>query len=104
LDIIIRHIIDIDKRANEIIDRTRKYIEDSERDTKDRINKMKTDIINEAKNKAKELYESAINEAKLEAEKIRVSSKEECADIESRFLSLRETLEEKILYQIIKQI
>lgn len=101
MDLIIKHIIDIDKRANDIMSRTQQRIEESERDTKDSIVKMRTDIIKDAKVKANELHDSVIQEAMLEAEKIRVSSEEDCIAIESKFACIKEAFEEKIFDQII---
>ena len=101
LDNIIRHIIDIDKRANSVMVKTQELIDESERDTKTSIERMKADIIGDAKIKADDMYLSIINEAKAEAHKIKLLSEEDCLSIESKFINIKETLENRIFYQML---
>lgn len=102
LDVIIRQIIDVDKKADGILTKTEEYIRDSDKNLKANIEKMKEEIILKAKSEAVSLHDSILNTAKEEADRIAAYASDECSGIEAKFLSIRDTLEENILSKLFQ--
>lgn len=100
VDIIIHQIIDIDKKADEILTKSDEYIKEEETKTKQNIEKMRNDIIQESRDEAQKLYDSEVDQAKTEAETIVSSSKHMLYEMETKFKEQKDTLEDSILSMI----
>lgn len=100
MDVIIREIIDVDKKADGILARAEEYIRDSDKKAKADIEKMREDIIGKAKSEAFNLHDSILNNAKEEISRITASAEDECSNIEAKFLSFRDNFEESILLKL----
>lgn len=103
VDSIIRHIIDIDKRADDILAKTEEYIRESEKNTKENIEGVRRDTIGKAREEARKLYDSMIMEAEGEADKIKRSAEQVCSEIEGSFLEIKDEVENRILSRLLKE-
>lgn len=97
---IIKMVVSIDQKANDIIKQTEEYLETREKDIKEKIKAMRSEIMNNTKNEAKSLYESIVKEAEEEAEKIKSKTKEQCTDIENKFTKIKHILEKQLFSKI----
>ena len=102
MDTIIKHIIDIDKKANDILHITEQQIAENEKSTKISIEKIKTEVISAANAQAKDLYVSTIELAHREVSRIRLESINESSNIENKFVKMKDKLESIIFNQIFE--
>lgn len=97
---IIKMVMSIDEKASNIMKQTQEYLDIREKDIKSKIGDMRSEIMGKTKSEAKSLYDNAVQEAEAEAERIRENAKSECGIIESKFLKIREKLEEQLFSRI----
>lgn len=102
MDEVIKMVISVDEKANDIMKRTQEYLETRERDIRSKIEAIRSEIMDKTRSDAKTLYENTIKEAEMEAEKIKDSAEKECRSLESRFMKLREKLGGQLFSQIFK--
>jgi vacuolar-type H+-ATPase subunit H len=99
---VVRRVVSIDAKANEIMKQTEEYLQTKEKDIKDKIDAMRSEIMEKTKAESKALLESAEKEAEAEAQNIRGRTKEECSSITNKFTRIREKLESQLFSRIFK--
>lgn len=97
---IIKMVMSIDQKASDIMKQTQEYLDTREKDIRDKIEAMRAEIMDKTKSEAKALYDSIVEEAEMEAQKIQESTKEQCSNLESKFLKIRGKLEEQLFSRI----
>lgn len=97
---IIKEVLSIDQKASNIMKNTQDLLEIREKDVKEKIESIRMEIMNKTKIEAKELYDSIIKEAECEAEGIRNNSIQECENLESKYIKLKDKLENIIFSRI----
>jgi hypothetical protein len=102
MDIIIKEIIDIDKRAGEIMEKAGEAMQKSSNENRAAIEAMRAEIIEKAQKKAQESYRSMMDGAAEEARVIGELSNAECSSLEIDFLRKKSKLEDSIFLEIIK--
>jgi vacuolar-type H+-ATPase subunit H len=102
VDVIIKEIIDIDKRAGEILEKARETMQKSSSEKRAAIEAMRSEIIADAHKRAQELYRSMMDGASDEARRIGELSNAECSSLEIDFLRKKSKLEDSIFLEIIK--
>jgi uncharacterized protein YjbJ (UPF0337 family) len=103
VDAVIRHIIDIDKKADDILVKTDEYIREGEKSSKESIAGMRDKTIGKAKEEAQKLYDSIIMEAENKANSVKGSAVQVCSEIENDFLKIRDDVEDRILSRLLKE-
>lgn len=102
MDVIIREIIDVDRRAKGIEEKAQREIERERAEREKRAEELRQEIISKAKEDAKKLYEEARSEALEKAEKIKNEGKRRCDELERKFESIKYDVERRAFQEIIK--
>lgn len=101
LDEIIRAIIDVDRKADEIEQMADKKVQDYRKDRDASIKAMENDMILDADKEAERLYQSAIGEASKEVQRINDEADKRCKELENRFQQKRQDITKRAFSIII---
>ena len=100
---ILKRIIEIDSRSSDIGEKTKKIIEENERNMKVEIDKMEEDIIEKGKADGKMEMEKLILEGEWESDEIEKQFEEREKRLELKFSELKKDIEQEIFSRIFEK-